>query len=81
MKIKPVEHYSNPKLPTKQMLESHPELLKLIPKRWQRNPVVLTALAGLAVMISGCGEIGDRALFCNHHDSHINDHFAAYVLV
>jgi hypothetical protein len=56
LKIKPVEKYPDPKLPAKQILESHPELLGLVPKRWQTNPAVLTALAVLTAMVSGCGE-------------------------
>jgi hypothetical protein len=53
MKVTPVKRYSGPDYPTSRILEEHPELLKLVPKRWQGNAVVLTALAG-ACILSSC---------------------------
>jgi hypothetical protein len=35
-------------------LDEHPELLRLVPKRWRGNPVVLAALTGVGVLLAGC---------------------------
>ncbi|MEN6370596.1 MAG: hypothetical protein ABFD64_01150 [Armatimonadota bacterium] len=53
MRVSPVKSYIEPKYPTSRILEEHPELLKLVPKRWQRNAVVLTALAGVCFLSTG----------------------------
>ncbi|MEN6370597.1 MAG: hypothetical protein ABFD64_01155 [Armatimonadota bacterium] len=52
MKVAPVKKYIEPRYPTSQILEEHPELLKIIPKRWQGNTMVLTTLAGLCILSS-----------------------------
>lgn len=54
MDIKPVRHYSNPNFPTRRIVDQHPELLQLVPKRWQANPAVIAALAGMCVFLAGC---------------------------
>lgn len=51
MKITPLDKYAEPRFPTRAILDEHPELLRIIPERWQRNPVVLTAMAGLCLLI------------------------------
>lgn len=58
MRVTPMERYDNPRMPTHAILDEHPELLRLVPKRWQHNPIVLAALAGLCVIMSGCGKGG-----------------------
>ncbi|MEN6370595.1 MAG: hypothetical protein ABFD64_01145 [Armatimonadota bacterium] len=60
MKVAPVKKYIDPKYPTSRILEEHPELLKLVPKRWQGNAVVLTALAS-ACILSACLQKGSAA--------------------
>jgi hypothetical protein len=40
MRLKPLKRYQNPEYPIQAILEKHPELLRLIPKRWIRNPLV-----------------------------------------
>lgn len=54
MKVTRVKRYSRPRFPTKQILEEHPEMLRIVPVRWRKNPVVLTALAGLCVLMMSC---------------------------
>lgn len=53
MKVTPIKQYSQPAFPTRSILDEQPELLRLLPKRWQRNPVVLAALAGLCTLMLG----------------------------
>lgn len=52
MDIRPVRRYSQPRYPTNRILEGHPELLRLIPKRWQGNRVLLAALTGVCVLMT-----------------------------
>ncbi len=51
MKVIPVRKYASPDFPTRSILDEHPELLRLVPDRWQRNPVVLAALTGVCLLI------------------------------
>ncbi|MHB0998915.1 MAG: hypothetical protein ACYC27_06685 [Armatimonadota bacterium] len=51
MKITPLDKYTEPRFPTRAILDEHPELLRLVPERWQRNPIVLSALAGMCLLI------------------------------
>ena len=51
MKLQPVKHYKQPDYPTQDYLLVHPELMRLVPKRWQHNRAVLTALAVTACLI------------------------------
>ncbi len=53
MKVTSIKHYSEPGFPTRSILDERPELLRLVPKRWQKNPVVIAALAGIAALASG----------------------------
>lgn len=53
MQIQPVRKYKTPSYDTKEILERHPELLKLVPERWQNNPAVLSALAALCMLMVG----------------------------
>lgn len=51
MRIEPVRRYPHPKLPTREVADENPELLRLLPKRWQTNPAVLAALIGAGVLM------------------------------
>lgn len=53
MKVDPVKTYREPRFPTRAILDAHPELLRLLPKRWQRNAVVLTAVAAVCALALG----------------------------
>jgi hypothetical protein len=62
MKLKPVKHYKPPNYPTQDYLLEHPELLRLVPKRWQGNRVVLTALTAVALLMISCqGNTGRKS--------------------
>ncbi len=52
MDIRPVRRYSQPRYPTNRILQEHPELLRLIPKRWQGNRVLIAALTGVCVLMT-----------------------------
>ncbi|MDO8586682.1 MAG: hypothetical protein Q7T82_06535 [Armatimonadota bacterium] len=54
MEINPVQAYGNPLYPTRTIMDEHPELLLLVPKRWRGNPVVIAALTGVCLLVSGC---------------------------
>lgn len=53
MRITPVLNNRKPAYPTRTILDEHPELLKLVPKRWSANPIVLTALTAVCLLMSG----------------------------
>lgn len=52
MQIRPVKRYGQPEYPTNRILEEHPELLRLIPKRWRENRVLIAALTGVCVLMT-----------------------------
>ena len=60
MEVKKLKQYASPTLPTRDTVNQRPELLKLVPKRWQTNPAVLTALAAGCILPS-IGHAEDRA--------------------
>lgn len=53
MELQPVGRYRGPRLPTVSVLDAHPELLRLLPRRWQRNPLVLAGLASVCGLVLG----------------------------
>jgi hypothetical protein len=53
MELKPVARYDEPRYPTHRILEDHPELLRLIPRRWQGNRLALAALGMAAGIVLG----------------------------
>jgi hypothetical protein len=55
LKVNSVAKYDSPKYPTNDVLGEHPELLKLVPKRWRGNPTVIAALTGLCLLASAHG--------------------------
>ena len=59
-KLTPVTRYSDPKYPTKEAVNADPRLLAHIPRRWARNPYVLTALSlVMAAGLTACGSSQD----------------------
>src|SRR5450759_3640970 len=52
MKIEPIREYMGPRLPTREIVDENPELLRLLPKRWQTNSTVVAALTACLVMTS-----------------------------
>ena len=55
-KLTPVTRYSDPKYPTKEAVNADPRLLAHIPRRWARNPYILTALSlVMAAGLTACG--------------------------
>jgi len=50
MRIQPLKSYHQPAYPTRVILDAQPELLRLTPRRWQRNAVVLGALATICTI-------------------------------
>lgn len=55
--LSPLPRYSGANYPTKEQILLHPELLKTVPRRWARNPVVLTALSlVLSAGLTACGK-------------------------
>lgn len=54
MKVTPMRKYARPDYPDRGILDRHPELLRLVPKRWQGNALVIGALT-LMCAVSLCG--------------------------
>jgi hypothetical protein len=65
MQIHPVKRYRQPSYPTQDILRAHPELLRLMPKRWQSSSVVLTALGMAAMLLSSCRGTDEEKLWTN----------------
>ena len=57
MAVRPVKRYSVPRIPTRGQVDSQPEILQPLPKRWQGNQAVVSALAAATALtaLSGCG--------------------------
>jgi len=51
MKLAPLKNYRGPDYPTREILDQHPELLRVLPRRWRNSPVVLGTLAGLLALM------------------------------
>ena len=61
--LSPLPNYKSPSYPTKEQIQLHTELLKIVPRRWARNPVVLTALSlVLSAGLTACGTASDSIL-------------------
>jgi hypothetical protein len=54
MRLSPVRRYRPPSFPTRVILNTNPGLLRLAPRRWRSNPIVLTSLATLCLLMVGC---------------------------
>ena len=60
--LTPLSHYNDAKYPTKEQVSLHPELLRIVPRRWANNPVVLTALGlVLSAGLTACGTTSQSA--------------------
>ncbi len=56
MQIKPVPGYGKPGYPIRTEVDARPEILRLLPKRWQANPTVVAALTA-CIALANCGRI------------------------
>jgi len=54
MDLKPITRYAAPRYPTNAYLVEHPELLRLVPKRWRGNKVVLRTLSATIFLVISC---------------------------
>ena len=54
LKVVSLTRYEDPNYPTHGILDEHPELLQLVPKRWRGNAAVIGALTALCLISSGC---------------------------
>ncbi|MEI8311789.1 MAG: hypothetical protein WCH98_13640 [Verrucomicrobiota bacterium] len=62
MKLSPLKNYRGANYPTRAILNRHPELLRVLPRRWRNSPVVLGTLAGLlAMMEQPTARAGDKS--------------------
>jgi len=52
MRIEPLHKYAEPRLPTREIVDEHPELLRLLPRRWQTNSAVVAALTACFALSS-----------------------------
>jgi len=52
MKVSPLKRYSIPGYPIQEILAAHPELLRLVPKRWAHTPLVLSALSLVCLILA-----------------------------
>ena|GEM_PF-6794168 len=55
MKVTPVSTYTKPDIPTILYVDEHPEILSHIPRRWIRDAMIMTTLAGTVMLLSSCG--------------------------
>ncbi len=55
MKVTPISTYTTPDIPTISYVDEHPEILSHIPRRWIRDAMIMTALAGTVMLLSSCG--------------------------
>jgi len=52
MKVSPVTHYTDPRYPARDILDEHPELLRVLPNRWRRSAIVGAALAATCGIVA-----------------------------
>ena len=52
MKVSPLTRYADPRYPARNVLDDHPELLRVLPNRWRRSAVVGTALAAACGLVA-----------------------------
>jgi len=57
MEITPLKKYAVPEYPIRPEIDARPEILRLLPRRWQANSAVVAALTACLAM-SGCGKSG-----------------------
>src|ERR1035441_2808503 len=51
MNIQPVRGKVNPRYPSSDYLEQHPDLLSVVPERWRQNAFVLRVLGGVVGLV------------------------------
>jgi hypothetical protein len=51
MKVTPLKRYTAPRFPTREAANANPALLRLLPKRWQRNATVVAAVGATAALV------------------------------
>lgn len=54
MNVSPLSRYTDPRYPTREMLDEHPELLRLLPRRWRRQALLLAAVTAAGALVAGC---------------------------
>lgn len=54
MDVTPIRQYGAPRYPAREILDKHPELLRLLPNRWQRSAIIGAAL------VAACGIVAVR---------------------
>jgi len=54
MDVKALKRYGAPGFPTRAMLDEHPELLRLLPRRWRRHTLILAAVTAVGALAAGC---------------------------
>jgi hypothetical protein len=62
MPLKAVSQYKEPGYPVQEYLREHPELLRLVPKRWRGNATVLAVLGMAAMLICSCRDDSPRQI-------------------
>ncbi|MDR0842038.1 MAG: hypothetical protein LBP68_01305 [Acidobacteriota bacterium] len=61
MKITPVKRYQTPRFPIQDVLRTHPELLRLVPRRWANAPIILSAMSLACIILAARDGIGGDA--------------------
>jgi len=54
MEVKSLKRYGAPGFPTCEVLDEHPELLRLLPRRWRRQALLLAAVTAAGALVAGC---------------------------
>lgn len=60
VKLNPMTRYEQPGYPVRPEVDADPELLRLLPKRWQGNAVVVAALTAVIALSSSSRSMGDK---------------------
>ncbi|MHB9108637.1 MAG: copper amine oxidase N-terminal domain-containing protein [Armatimonadota bacterium] len=54
MEVKALKRYGAPGFPTRELLDEHPELLRLLPRRWRQQALILAAVTAVGALAAGC---------------------------
>lgn len=60
MRLEPVRIYPQPKLPSRDAVDEQPDLLRLLPNRWQGNAAVVTALAACLALSTSSSDAAKK---------------------
>jgi hypothetical protein len=77
MPLTPLRIYRRPGYPTQDYLLEHPELLRLVPKRWQNHPIVIALLGIMVLLSASCQHAGSNGNPSKSHASHVAPIFRA----